>query len=101
MAIAMKRSFRFFLVAGMVAAFAVVTLAAMLPHVHGPNTPHHVCWIGKAQGVGFAPPEIHPEFGPIESSVRTLKVISVRPEEISFRRVQDTRAPPLSLSFLG
>ncbi len=50
----MRNALKFFLVGLVVVAFAAVGVAAVLPHAHGANTPHHVCWISFAKKAGVA-----------------------------------------------
>jgi len=93
----MKRPLKFLLVFLLIAAFAMINTASVLPHTHGADTPYHSCWTAHAKHVVISPAE-----PPMQIGAPVGVVLVAREQTYQLIRsaefpLQESRGPPVSL----
>ena len=91
----MKQTLRFLGIVGLVAAFALMAVAMVLPHSHDADTAQHACWICHSKAVGVSAPEVSPQ--PAVLHRVSIAVLVARPffESKTSFLLFDSRAPPV------
>jgi hypothetical protein len=78
----------------LIAAFAVIGIAAVLPHTHGVHAPHHACWIGQAKQLLVSPADAALPLGAPIGSVPLLSLLVYCLLLAGAVTTQQSRAPP-------